>query len=115
MLMPSHRCPKCQRLITGRCSHCEQTRDQARPNAASRGYCSARWRRFRAIQLALQPLCGECLRGGVNTPATEVDHIRPVSGPNDITFLSFRHVQSLCHVCHSRKTVTEDSTFVRRR
>lgn len=115
MLMPSHRCSKCRRLITGRCPHCEQTRDRARPNAASRGYCSKRWRRFRAIQLALAPLCVECLRGGVHTAATEVDHIRPVSGPDDPTFLSFAAVRSVCKVCHSRKTVTQDSTFARTR
>jgi hypothetical protein len=115
MLMPSHRCPKCNRLITGRCAHCERTRDQARPNAAARGYCSARWRRFRAIQLAHSPLCEACARGGITRVATEVDHRRPVTGPDDPTFLSFAAVASLCHTCHARKTATEDSTFARRR
>lgn len=116
MLMPAHRCAKCRRLITGRCAHCEKTRDQARPNAASRGYCSERWRRFRAVQLAREPLCRECRRrGGVVREATEVDHVCPVEGPDDPSFLRFEAVQSICHTCHVRKTKTEESRFARLR
>lgn len=108
---PFHRCLSCQRLVQGRCPHCVRRRDRARPNAASRGYCSKRWRTFRALQLQLHPLCVSCLAEHRTMAATEVDHIRPVSGPDDPRFLDFTAVQSLCHRCHSLKTATEDSSF----
>jgi len=115
MLMPAHRCSKCSRLITGRCQHCETTRDRARLSAAQRGYCSERWRSFRAIVLERRPVCAGCARVGVVRAATVVDHIVPVSGPDDPTFLRFDAVQPLCVACHGKKTATEDSTFARRR
>jgi 5-methylcytosine-specific restriction protein A len=46
--------------------------------------------------------------------ATDVDHVVPVSGPDDPRFLDFGQVQSLCHPCHSRKSALEDSTFVKK-
>jgi 5-methylcytosine-specific restriction protein A len=109
MLTPFHRCSSCSRLVTGRCPHCLKTRDRARPNAAARGYCSERWRRFRAVQLAHHPLCTLC-----EAVATDVDHVRPIDGPTDPRFLDFGAVQSLCHRCHSLKTARDDSTFARR-
>jgi 5-methylcytosine-specific restriction protein A len=118
MLMPQHRCLRCGRLVSGECAHCRRARakavDRQRPNAASRGYCSARWKRFRAAQLLLEPLCRLCKAKGVVAIATEVDHIIPIDGPDDPRFLDYAAVQSLCHACHSRKTAIEDSGFVRR-
>lgn len=72
-----------------------------RLNAAARGYCSAKWRRFRAAKLADDPVCQS---GGCPEPATDVDHIREVNGPNDPLFFERANVQSLCHSCHSKKT-----------
>jgi len=110
-VMPPHRCPTCGSPVTGRhCLACERRR----PNAAARGYCSDRWRRFRALQLELSPLCVVCLAAGRSTPATDVDHIVPVRGPFDPRFLDYTAVQSLCHACHASKTAREDSTFARR-
>ena len=114
MLMPQHRCPRCRQLVTGRCPCGAVARDHARPNAAARGYCNVRWRRFRDHQLALQPLCVLCERAGRVQLATCVDHIVPVEGPTDPRFLDARAVQSLCTPCHSKKTATEDSAFARR-
>jgi hypothetical protein len=119
MLMPSHRCSACHRLVVGRCPRCTRTRqaafDTRRPNANARGYCSARWRRFRALQLQRQPLCVACEKEGRITMATDVDHIRPVTGPDDESFLRFSAVQSFCAAHHSQKTAREDSTFANRR
>ena len=114
MQAPLHRCSSCQRLVSGRCPHCQKARDKARPNAASRGYCSDRWRRFRAVQLSLSPLCVLCEAAGRITAADCVDHVRPIDGPHDPRFLDFNAVQSLCSSCHSKKTATEDSSFARR-
>lgn len=113
MDLPCHRCSTCGALTAGPCLHCRARRDEARPNANSRGYCSKAWRRFRAVQLARSPLCVRCLAAGTLAHANEVDHIRPVTGPEDPTFYDFTAVQSLCARCHSRKTAVEDSTFAR--
>lgn len=39
--------------------------------------------------------------------ATEVDHITPVSGPDDPLFWDDKNHQGLTHSCHSRKTMSE--------
>ena len=114
MQLPFHKCGGCGALVQGACPHCRKARDRARPNANARGYCSVIWRRFRAVQLSQSPLCVICQAAGRLTAADCVDHIRPVSGPDDVRFLDFGAVQSLCFTCHSRKTATEDSTFARR-
>jgi 5-methylcytosine-specific restriction protein A len=113
-MMPSHRCSTCGTRVTGRCPVCAQQRDTRRGSAASRGYCSARWRRFRLHQLGLHPFCAICQVAGRFTAATEVDHVVPVDGPDDPRFLAFAAVQSVCHRCHSIKTATQDSTFTKR-
>ena len=119
MNLPPHRCASCGQLVTGTCQSCHQqrrqARDRTRPNSSARGYGSARWLKFRACQLALEPLCRLCDRAGHTTIATAVDHIVPVTGPDDPRFLRFDAVQSVCLACHSRKTAIEDSSFVRRR
>lgn len=64
------------------------------------------WARRRSTQLAREPWCRECSRHGLRVEATEVDHIIPHRGNLDL----FLHgeLQSLCHACHSRKTVAEN-------
>lgn len=39
--------------------------------------------------------------------ATEVDHIIPVTGPDDPLFWEESNHQPLTHECHSRKTMAE--------
>ncbi len=69
-----------------------------RATAAKRGY-GGRWQRFRAWFLKRHPLCVRCQR-----PAVHVDHIVPVTGPNDPNFYKPGNHQALCHACHNRKT-----------
>lgn len=78
-----------------------------RPSAARRGY-GHRWRRYRAAFLRRNPLCRRCLRKGITAAACEVDHVRPVSGPDDPLFWKPSNHQALCKPCHSRKTQAED-------
>ena len=80
-----------------------------RASAWRRGYDN-RWRKIRAAQLAMEPLCRMCLAEGKYTPATDVDHIIPHRG-NPRLMYDVDNLQSLCHSCHSRKTVLEDGGF----
>ena len=113
--MPSHRCHICGSVVAGgRCPTCRQQRDGRRDSAAQRGYCSARWRRLRALKLQHEPLCRACVAAGRLVAADTVDHIRPHTGVDTESFWRWDNLQSLCASCHSRKTATQDSAFARR-
>ena len=68
-------------------------------------YRSPEWARIRKQQLLEQPWCEDCRAAGKLELATDVDHVIPHRGDRNI-FMSgpFR---SLCHSCHSKKTVRE--------
>lgn len=76
--------------------------DRMRGGAAERGY-DGRWRKARAAFLRRNPLCVECMRKGVLTPATVVDHIIPHRGDKEL-FWNEENWQPLCKSCHDRKT-----------
>lgn len=78
-------------------------------SSAARGY-GARWRRLRERFLSEHPLYAECLKQGRAVPATDVDHIRPHKGNEDLMW-DEENLQALCHACHSRKTAAEDGGF----
>lgn len=65
------------------------------------------WKRRRDAQLAREPFCCECAKHGLRVKATEVDHVIPHRGNLDL-FCKGK-LQSLCHTCHSRKTMAENS------
>ncbi|MCP3904776.1 MAG: HNH endonuclease [Planctomycetes bacterium] len=76
---------------------------RSRPSPSARGY-GGDWRRRRAAQLRLEPICRRC-----GDPADQVDHVLPKSqGGTD----EQHNLQSLCTRCHSRKTVLEDGGAV---
>lgn len=63
---------------------------------------TARWQRLRATVLAEHPICARCFEHGRVVPATDVDHVdgNPASNARS-------NLQSLCHQCHSTKTMRE--------
>lgn len=61
---------------------------------------------LRPSQLLREPLCRECARRGLRTEATDVDHIRDHKGDWAL-FADRDNLQSLCHACHSRKTMRD--------
>ncbi len=61
---------------------------------------------LRPRQLLREPFCRECARHGVRTYATDVDHVRDHKGDWAL-FADPGNLQSLCHSCHSRKTMRE--------
>lgn len=69
-----------------------------------------RWQKLRNRFIAQHPYCEECMKRGVLTMATDVDHIKPHHGDQRLLY-DEENLQSLCKSCHSRKTVKEDGGF----
>ena len=68
-------------------------------------YHSSAWRALRNRFIADHPLCAECLEKGVITPATVVDHIKPINEGGEP--LDENNLQSLCARCHNKKSARE--------
>ncbi|WP_440590606.1 HNH endonuclease [Rheinheimera fenheensis] len=108
-------CRKCKRTLTrdssGYCEACKPADDtnwsgwqRQRGNRHERGYGS-QWQILRAEILERdEHLCQMCIKDGVHTRATHVDHIKPKSqGGTDAR----TNLQALCKPCHDVKTATE--------
>jgi len=110
------RWPGCARLATSG-AYCEQHRKDYeratdnRKTSDERGY-NSRWRKASKMFMRSHPLCAECMRQGVATPAQVVDHIIPHKGDASL-FWDVGNWQALCKSCHDRKTATEDGGFGR--
>jgi 5-methylcytosine-specific restriction protein A len=78
---------------------------ERRGHSAARGY-GDRWRRYRTAFLSHpeNACCRHCAARGRITPATDVDHVTPITGPNDPLFWDPANHQPLCHRCHAIKT-----------
>ena len=63
---------------------------------------------LRPAQLLQEPWCRECLRRGIRTRATVVDHIMPHRGDWQ-QFKNKTNLQSLCKRCHDQKTAREQA------
>ncbi len=72
-----------------------------RASRQERGYDDA-WYALRAKHLATNPVCVRC--GG---PAEQVDHKKPFDGVDDPLRLDDGNLQSLCIVCHAKKTAED--------
>ena len=112
--MPNHplrpcRHPGCHELTSqGYCPQHRPAPVERSEEAAAwhRLYSTDAWRKLRSAQLLREPFCVECARRGVRTRATDVDHIRDHKGDRRL-FFDAANLQSLCHSCHSRKTLRE--------
>lgn len=111
---PLRRCtaPGCNRRVAaGKCD--EHRREAWRAEDARRGHRRARgytaeWDKYRLLFLSHHPLCAECEREGVISPAVIVDHIIPIAGGHDVLFWPGWNHQALCLSHHSRKTTRID-------
>lgn len=63
---------------------------------------------LRPYQLLREPFCRECAKQGRRVYATDVDHVEDHKGDWS-KFIDRNNLQSLCHSCHSRKTMAEVS------
>lgn len=94
--------PGCPAIVTDGpyCAEHRPLNADERPSPSRRGY-DKRWQKIRAMHLAREPLCRECRKRGLVVPATEVDHILPLSHGGSH---ASDNLQSLCKSCHSKKT-----------
>lgn len=61
---------------------------------------------LRYAQLLREPFCRECARLGRRVRATDVDHVKDHKGDWAL-FVDQSNLESLCHNCHSRKTMRD--------
>lgn len=98
--------PGCQSLVShGYCESHKQPEISYHDPRSQRLYGTKRWQRIRRMQLVKQSFCEECLRANIYEPATDVDHVIPHRGDEKLFWSS--PLQSLCKICHSRKTAGE--------
>jgi 5-methylcytosine-specific restriction protein A len=100
----------CGNLVRGRsrCPSCARKVEEQRGRPEARGYDRA-WRRLRAAHLARHPYC---VTPGCGRLGNQVDHIK-AHREDEALRLDPRNLQTLCHSCHSRKTVERDGGFGR--
>jgi 5-methylcytosine-specific restriction protein A len=74
----------------------------------------ARWRKYRLVFLAANPLCVDPYQDHGKRPvmATVVDHIRAHKGDYGLFWLASNHA-ALCVPCNSKKAALEEGAFGR--
>ena len=76
-----------------------------RKHSNTKFYQSMPWRRLRKSYIDSHPLCVECEKNGRTVPAKIVDHITPINQGG--AALATNNLQSLCSICHNRKSASE--------
>jgi len=97
----------CKALTTTRCcpAHTKiqtQQEDRYRGSAQSRGYTSM-WNKNSRQFLKANPLCDNCYKHHVLTPATVVHHIIDHKGDDTLFWDSTNNWMPLCKRCHDTK------------
>ncbi len=104
-------CPNLVQVGQGYCpTHkaAHKTDYQRRDPITNRIYGSTRWKKFRKMYLASNPLCvnfDECRHS-----ATVVDHIKPHHGDSDLLW-DETNMQPMCRECHGIKINSQDGGF----
>lgn len=103
--------PGCCVLVSGGYCAAHKPKDSTRRSEESKSwhwmYLTPEWvDDLRPEQLLREPFCRECAQRGIRTRATDVDHVEPHNGDWS-KFTDRSNLQSLCHSCHSRKTMAE--------
>lgn len=104
--------PMCTNIAEQGKAYCEQhVRPETKNTRSSTkmGY-DYRWQKIRKAYLQRNPLCVECMKDGIVTVATVVDHIIPHKG-NRKLFYDESNYQSLCVACHNKKSATERQSW----
>lgn len=75
---------------------------------------SSKWRSLRAVKMAKNPLCEDCLLHGKTVIATEVHHVVPVESAHSVREMEmlaydYNNLRSLCHECHQNTHISMKS------
>lgn len=73
---------------------------------SGRLYDRKAWKRLREQHLRAHPLCEECYALGIIRYATDVDHVVALASSGEA--FDPGNLRSMCHGCHSRKTMLMD-------
>lgn len=100
--------PGCPELTRDGWCPAHRPKQAARRESAAwhKWYSLPIWADMRQRQFLIEPFCRECARRGIRTIATDVDHVMDHKGDWAL-FTDRGNLQSLCHACHSRKTMRE--------
>lgn len=77
-------------------------KDKQKANGRTLALDGAAWRKLRSLVLSEVPLCENCNARGLIVFATDVDH-----KDNDPSNNERSNLASLCHSCHSLKTMAD--------
>lgn len=83
----------------------ERKPQEGRKHSNTKFYQSTAWRKLRKVKLEQDPLCEECLKKGIHTPAKVADHIVSINQGGAV--LDIVNLQSLCDRCHNIKSAKE--------
>ena len=98
--------PGCPELTTKTyCKQHEPKKPKYDKSKANPFYGTARWQKFRNRYRKQHPLCEMCLKSGLTVKAELVDHIIPIKKGG--AKLDPNNTQSLCRICHARKTADD--------
>ena len=103
--------PGCRELTHER--YCEHHKKQTareyekygRNKAAKAFYNTSQWKAVRTMKMNRNPFCEICQSHGRSEKAFFIDHIKEIADGG--ASLDMENLQSLCHSCHSRKTLQE--------
>lgn len=93
---------KCGRVCQGRaCQRCQpkSTDSMTYKTTKQRGYGDD-WRQLSERYRRHQPLCEDCLKDDLVTPASEVHHVVPISVDPTLR-LVWSNLVALCSTCHN--------------
>lgn len=109
-LRPCRRPGCCHLVADGYCEAHKPKKVEYRSDAAKQWHKLYKldiWKDYlRPMQLAKEPFCRICSAAGLRVKAEEVDHIVDHKGSMAL-FTDPSNLQSLCHRCHSSKTMKE--------
>ena len=69
-----------------------------------KAYQSKEWRELRDTYIRMHPLCEECIKKNIVTPAQDVHHIKSPFTKGNINYhllLDMNNLESVCKVCHA--------------
>ena len=99
-----------EHALKGHFSEAGLKRGEHAETAGKEVYNKANWKSLRSAVLQEEPLCQACLYRGRVEPASQVDHIVPISVEPELSW-SIENLWGLCASCHSRKTLMEKGSI----